>query len=209
MLGTSGQWGLQWSQRTFRWQPTHRTVRAVPSHRTFRVHRLRDLDRNQRLFALGLGVALALAPLVALIHYAPHWYPAGDPALMGLRSLDVGTSRTPLIGQPSLSFTYVDGQTVSHLGGVHFYLMAPFVHLLGVRLGMIVVSVLITGACLLVAGWVGFRQLGPAGGAITAVVLGAVELHHRGFGAGEPGQLQHRRLPVSALGLPHVGARVR
>ena len=139
-----------------------------------RVHRLRDLDRNQRLFALGLGVALALAPLVALIHYAPHWYPAGDPALMGLRSLDVGTSRTPLIGQPSLSFTYVDGQTVSHLGGVHFYLMAPFVHLLGVRLGMIVVSVLITGACLLVAGWVGFRQLGPAGGAITAVVLGAV-----------------------------------
>jgi hypothetical protein len=39
---------------------------------------------------------------------------------------------------------------------------------------MIVVSVLITGSCLLLAGWVGFRQLGPSGGAITAVALGAV-----------------------------------
>jgi hypothetical protein len=138
------------------------------------VHRLRDLDRNQRIFALALGIALALAPLVALVHYGPHWFPSGDPALMGLRSLDVGTGRTTLTGQPSLSFTYVDGGAVNHLGGVHFYLMAPFVHVLGVRLGMLVVSVLITCGCLLVAGWVGFRQLGPAGGAITAVVLGAV-----------------------------------
>lgn len=111
---------------------------------------------------------------MALLHYAPHWFPAGDPALMGLRALDVGTSRTALIGQPSLSFTYVDGQVVNHLGAVHFYLMAPFVQLLGVRLGMLVVSVLITGACLQLAAWVTFRQLGRAAGAWTAVVLGAV-----------------------------------
>lgn len=115
-----------------------------------------------------------MAPLLALVHYAPHWFPAGDPALMGLRALDVGTSRTPLIGQPSLSFTYVPGQVVNHLGALHFYVLAPFVQLLGVRLGMLVVSVLITGSCLQLAAWVAFRQLGPVGGACTAVVLGAV-----------------------------------
>jgi hypothetical protein len=138
------------------------------------VHRLRDLDRGRRRFALAFAVALALAPLLALVSYAPHWFPAGDPALMGLRSLDVGTSRTPLIGQPSLSFTYVSGQMVNHLGAVHFYLMAPFVQLLGLRIGMLVVSVLITGSCLLLAAWVAFRQLGPVGGAGAAVVLGVV-----------------------------------
>src|SRR4029453_6135418 len=99
------------------------------------VHRLRDLDRGQRRFALAFGVALALAPVLAFVHYAPHWFPDGDPALMAMRSLDVGTRRTPLIGQPSLSFTYVPDQVVNHLGAVHFYLMAPFVRVLGVNLG--------------------------------------------------------------------------
>lgn len=138
------------------------------------VYRLRDLDGPRRRVAAAFAVALSLAPLLALVRFAPGWFPAGDPALMGMRALDVGTGSTPLIGQPSLSFTYVDQDLVYHLGAVHFYLMAPFVRLLGAPVGMLTVSVLITGSCLLVSGWAIFRQLGPAAGALGAVLLGAV-----------------------------------
>ena len=67
------------------------------------VHRLRDLDRRDRWWGLALGAALLLAPVVALAGYLGDWTPTGDAALMGLRALDVGTSRTPLLGQPSSS----------------------------------------------------------------------------------------------------------
>src|SRR4029450_9165344 len=62
-----------------------------------RVHRLRELDRSGRFPALLLGVGLLVAPVVALIHYLPHWVPSQDPAMIALRALDVGTSRTPMI----------------------------------------------------------------------------------------------------------------
>jgi hypothetical protein len=135
------------------------------------VHRLRDLDRRGRWVAVAFAVALALAPAVAFLRYLPDWVPAGDPAYMGLRALDVGGGRTPLVGQPSTSAEYVDGAMVHHLGPTHFYLMAPFVRLLGVAVGMLLVSVLLTGGSVLVAAWGVFRQLGPRGGVVAAVVL--------------------------------------
>jgi hypothetical protein len=94
---------------------------------------------------------------------------------MGIRALDVGTSRTPLVGQPSTAdFDIGAGARVSHPGPIHFYLLAGFVRLLGGWLGMLVVSVLIVEACLLVAAWVMFRALGPAACVFAAVLLGAV-----------------------------------
>jgi hypothetical protein len=94
---------------------------------------------------------------------------------MALRSLDVGTSRTPLTGQPSTSANYTsDRDVVNHPGPTHFYLMAPAVRVLGVAVGMLTVSVLITGGCVLLAAWAVYRQLGPPGGVIGAVVLGAI-----------------------------------
>jgi hypothetical protein len=139
------------------------------------VHRLRDLDARGRCLAVAFALALALAPLLAFAWAAPDWTPSNDPALMALRSLDVGTSRTPLTGQPSTSANYTsDRDIVNHPGPTHFYLMAPAVRVLGVAIGMLTVSVLITGACVLIAAWAIYRQLGPPGGVLGAVVLGAI-----------------------------------
>ena len=115
-----------------------------------------------------------MAPILAFAWVVPEWAPAADPALMGLRALDVGTSRTPLIGQPSSSKDYGGTRNVNHLGPTHFYLLAAPVRLLGGDLGMPLVSVFIVGSCVLIAAWAVFRQLGPAAGVLAAVVLGTI-----------------------------------
>jgi hypothetical protein len=139
-----------------------------------KVYRLGDLDRRGRWVAVAFALALCVAPLQAFAWAVPDWAPAGDPALMGLRALDVGTSRTPLIGQPSSSAAYVDGdRPVYHPGATHFYLLAGPVRLFG-GIGMVFVSVVIAGGCILIAAWAVLRQLGASAGAIAAVLLGAI-----------------------------------
>jgi hypothetical protein len=140
-----------------------------------RVRRWRDLDRRNRGWALAVGAALLLAPLVAFAWFTPDWSPQGDPALMALRALDTGTSRTPLLGQPSQSLVYADGVApVHHPGPLHFYLLALPVRVLGGALGMSLVSVAITGSCLVTAAWAVFRQLGRTAGVVAAAALAAV-----------------------------------
>ena len=144
------------------------------------VHRLADLDRRGRVWAGLFALGLLLAPVLAFAWAAPDWAPEGDPALMAVRALDVGTSRTPLVGQPSTSGFYGGegsvggGRHVAHPGPLHFYLMALPVRALGPALGMLTVSLVITGGAVLVAAWATFRQLGPVGGALGAVVLSLV-----------------------------------
>lgn len=139
------------------------------------VHRLRDLSRAGRLWAALFTVGLLLAPALAFAWAAPDWVPANDPALMGLRVLDVGTGATPLTGQPSTSVHYVGGERpVDHPGPIHFYVMKPFVEVLGISIGMIATSVLITGGCVLISAWAIFRQLGRGAGVAAAVALGAI-----------------------------------
>src|SRR5262245_33115283 len=89
------------------------------------VHSLRELDRGGRWLALAFALALSLAPLLAFIWVVPDCAPANDPAHMGIRALDVGTSRTPLIGQPSTGAKYIGSTAnVYHLGATHLYLLA-------------------------------------------------------------------------------------
>lgn len=142
----------------------------------YEVHRLRDLDRPQRIIAALLGLVLVLAPLLAFARFAPGYTVAGDPAVMALRARDVGTDRTPLLGQSSTASAYVKNADyqVNHLGPVHYYLLAPAVRLLGTAHGMLVVSVLIVGSSLLVAAWAIFRQLGRRAGVLAVVVLTAI-----------------------------------
>lgn len=139
------------------------------------VHRLRDLTRGERWWALAAALALLAAPVVAVAMFVPDWTPAGDPALMGLRSLDVGTANTPTIGQPSQSRLYAETvHSVHHPGASHFYLMALPIRVLGAPLGMPLVSLLIVGSCLVVAVWAIFRRLGRTAGLVSAAVLALV-----------------------------------
>jgi hypothetical protein len=139
------------------------------------VHRLRDLTRRQQCIALGL-VALLLVPFAASVGRAIHqgWLPTGDDALIGLRSVDVFTKHLPLVGQPSTSHLYGDKISTAHPGPIEFYWLAPFVRMFGGPIGMITASALANVASVLVAAWVVFRRVGPAGGAWALVVLGGV-----------------------------------
>lgn len=53
-------------------------------------------------------------------------------------------------------------------------MMAPTIRLFGPAIGMLSVSVALTGGALLIAAWAVFRQLGPAPGLWAAVVLSAI-----------------------------------
>lgn len=139
------------------------------------VYRLRDLDRRGRCLALAFALALSLPPVLAFSWALPDWAPSGDVALMGIRALDVGTVRTPLIGQPSTAGRYIGSAShVSHPGPTHFYLLAIAIRLFGGDVGMPLVTVLIVEACVLLAAWAVFRQLGAAPGIVAAVLLGAI-----------------------------------
>jgi hypothetical protein len=139
------------------------------------IHRWGDLDRRSRRWGLLVAAALLLAPVAALAWFLPEWAPTGDPALMGIRALDVGTASTPVLGQPSASGIYTEGvRHINHPGPLHFYLMALPVRVLGGAVGMPLVSVIITGTCLAVSAWAVFRQVGRAAGLAAAAVLAAV-----------------------------------
>jgi hypothetical protein len=157
--------------------PADGSTSGTPAAVAVPVHRLRDLDRRGRVWAGLFAIALLLAPVLAFAWAAPDWVPAGDPALMAVRALDVGTSRMPLTGQPSTSGFYggaVGGHHVAHPGPLHFYVLALPVRLLGPALGMLVVSLANTAGCVLVAAWATFRQLGALGGVVGAVVLSLI-----------------------------------
>ncbi|MGI8755042.1 MAG: hypothetical protein ACR2MB_04120, partial [Acidimicrobiales bacterium] len=139
------------------------------------VHRLRDLDRRQRLLA-GWLVLLLLLPFAASLVRAWHhqWLPTADDALIGLRSLDVFSRHLPLVGQPSTSHLYGNQVSTSHPGPIEFYWLALPVRLLGASAGMLLGSGLANLAGVLVAAWVVFRRAGPAVGAWSVVLLGGV-----------------------------------
>jgi len=139
------------------------------------VYRLRDLGRGGRWVALAFALALSVAPMLAFSWAVPDWAPSGDVALMGIRALDVGTARTPLVGGPSSGGKYVGSDDhVNHPGPLHYYLLAVAIRLFGGDLGMPLVSVLIVETCVLLAAWAVFRELGAAAGSLAAVLLGAV-----------------------------------
>lgn len=139
------------------------------------MHRLRDLDRRQRLITAGL-VALLLIPFGSSVGRAIHqaWVPSGDDALIGLRGLDVFSRHLPLVGQPSTTHLYGNKVPTSHPGPIEFYWLAIPMRLFGPAIGMILGALLSNLAGVLVAAWVVFRRSGPAVGAWALVVLGAV-----------------------------------
>lgn len=146
----------------------------VPNERLTAPYRLRDLDPRGRAWAGAFAAALLLAPIIGFFAALPKWAPSGDPAMMGLQSLAVGSGDTPLTGQPSTSAAYLEGggRHVDHLGPAHLYLMAVPIRVLGPSAGMLVVSLVVASTCLLLMAWLTYRRLGPVGGVLGAVLLG-------------------------------------
>lgn len=147
-------------------------------------HRLRHLAARERLVAGLLALALLMAPAVALAQFLPDWAPTSDNAFIALRAFDVGTSRTPLTGQPSFSAYYGGDEDVhvDHPGAVHFYVLAPFVRMLGTTVGMLLVSALVAGGTALMVVWVVLRQLGSRAAVVSCAVM-ALVMFTRGAGS--------------------------
>jgi hypothetical protein len=153
---------------------------SAPNHD---LHRLSELDRRGRWVAVGLLVLLVLIALVAALVNHDRWQPQGDDALIELRAWDVGTSRTPLVGQPSTSGSYgARAANVAHPGPLGFAVLSPGVRLLGPVTGTLLSTAALSAAALITVAWLLFRHLGPRGGA-AGVVLGSLAA----FSAGAAG----------------------
>lgn len=161
--------------------------------------RVRDLDRSGRIAAAVLALALVLVPLVAAAVNHGRWIPQGDDALIELRARDVGTSRNPLVGQPSTSGSYGEqAENVAHPGPIEFIALAPAVRLLGPTSGFLLVTALVAAGALLVSAWVVFRQVGARGGCLAAA-LGALACFSAGAaGVVEPISSNAGRFPLLA-----------
>ncbi|MGZ6925071.1 MAG: hypothetical protein ACXVJF_00005 [Acidimicrobiia bacterium] len=135
------------------------------------VREQRDVDapgRHEDRPLLVVSLVLVVLPfVVALVSVvASHWHPSGDQAIEVLRIRDVGTSHTPLVG-PWSRWGW------SHPGPAMFWLLAPFLRVLGndgVLIGTVLCGIGSAVGIVLIAYRVG---RGP-GAAITAGFLAAL-----------------------------------
>ncbi|MFN8018657.1 MAG: hypothetical protein U0P45_11095 [Acidimicrobiales bacterium] len=132
-----------------------RSMRPAP------IHRISELPDQQRLIARAVLVGMALLPLLsAAVVLWQGWRPMGDNALIGLRVHDVLTGHFPLIGQPTTGENFGSGVTSSHPGPIEFYLVAPFVAVLGPIVGLALGAAAINATAFVLVGWLGFRRGG-------------------------------------------------
>jgi len=138
------------------------TADAGGSAGPFAVHRLRDLTTAGRVAAIVLGLLLLVAPVSSAIRQADRWMPQGDNGYIAMRAHDVGTSSTPLVGQPSTSHEYNGRDNIDHPGPFEFFLLAPLVRVVDDRTAMLVLAASISAVSLLTAAWGVFRRWGTA-----------------------------------------------
>jgi hypothetical protein len=163
------------------------------------LHRLRDLDRTGRLLAAGLVLLLVLVPFVAAMVNHGRWEPQGDDALIELRARDVGTGRTPLVGQPSTSGTYGKrAQNVAHPGPLGFVVLAPATRILGPVTGTLLAAAAVSAASMVAVAWLLFRHLGPRGGAAGATLVALAALSAGAGGLVDPLSSNFGRMPLLA-----------
>jgi hypothetical protein len=93
-----------------------------------------------RLLVVTCGLAAALPIGFAMVQsVSAGWVPLGDDAAIALRSYDVLTARSPLVGLPSSGPTGILTEQAYHLGPLLFWLLALPAHFLGP--GALVVTV--------------------------------------------------------------------
>lgn len=164
-----------------------------------RVHLLRELDRSGRWVAAIVAVLLVLVPMGAAFANRDRWEPQGDDALIVLRALDVGTARTPLVGQPSTSGAYGErAENVAHPGPLGFVVLTPAVRVLGLVRGALVAAALVAAISMVAAAWLLFRHLGRAGGLAGAVLVSLAALTAGGANLVDPLSSNFGRMPLLA-----------
>ena len=130
----------------------------------FEPRRLRSAPLPVRILLWTCMTAVAVAPAIGVYRaFDLGLRPVGDVALMALKTLDVGTSHTPLIGQQ----TSVVDSAVRHPGPLQFWLFAPFVRLFGSQIGFALGTALVAAASGAIGVWSSFR----VGGARFAVLV--------------------------------------
>jgi hypothetical protein len=158
-------------------------------------------ERRARL-AGWLAVALAaLYPLVEALREIVENRPVplyGDNAL-----LDLAARRASHLDQLVGPYSR---EGFHHPGPVSFYIMAPFVRLLGSGQGGYLAAVLVTGACAVAITAVLWRWSGPAMALYAAAALGAFELCVRVFTLREPWNPYMVVAPMLLLGVLAAGA---
>ncbi len=146
-----------------------------------------------------MALLLVLIPLVAAMVNHGRWEPQGDDALIELRARDVGTGRTPLVGQPSTSGTYGEkAANVAHPGPLGFVVLAPGTRLLGPVTGTLLATAAVSAASMVAIAWLLFRHLGPRGGAAGAVLAALAAFCAGAMGLVDPLSSNFGRLPLLA-----------
>ena len=110
------------------------------------------------IFFTTIGILLAIPVVTAVIVLVQGWVPAGDNALIGLRIRDVLRGGWPLTGQPTPGENFGSGVETSHPGPIAFYLMAPFVFVLGPTWGLAISAAAINAAAMAGSAWLAFRR---------------------------------------------------
>jgi hypothetical protein len=119
---------------------------------------------------LGALLAVALVPFVVLLVRAPFqdWFPVGDPAVVALRTREVFTGHTPLLG-PYSHFGW------AHPGPLLFYVLAVPYRLFGGHNGGLLVGALLVNIAAVVVVVVRLaHRTGAAVAFLGVAVLGAV-----------------------------------
>lgn len=121
------------------------------------------LDRHarptERIEWIALGAAFVPFVVAVIRAAVRHWIPVGDAAYFTVRSRDVFTGHSPLVGAWS-SGSSVVGVAVNNLGPLQLDLLAPFTTF-NPYLGTAVGSALINAGCVTIVWFVARRLLSP------------------------------------------------
>ncbi len=134
------------------------------------VQRWRDLPWLESAACWSVLIVLAALPVIsAVVVLIQGWHPSGDVALIGIRVNDILRGRPALVGQPTTGENFGSGIAGSHPGPIEFYLLAPFVAVLGSTIGMALGAAAINAASLGATVWLAVRR----GGMLLAALTGA------------------------------------
>lgn len=145
-------------------------------------------DAERRWFILFGAIALLPVVVGVLEGLDTGWLPVGEEAIIALHAGDVIGGHPPLLGAAT-SLTTPDGAATYHPGPLLFYVLGPFVELLGPGAGAVVGAAVVSSGSIVALGWVGRRvataRVGAAlmvAGSLTLLALGgagaAVTIHN-------------------------------